>query len=301
MIIVKLVGGLASQLHKYAVGRALAMKHNTELKLDISQLQSPPETDTPWEYKLNNFNINAEIASESEINRIKPNYFLLRLGNKLHQYFGVRITMRHYVDDSNISLKDFFNTPDNSYLYAEWGGYKYFKSIKNILVEEIQNKDKILENSKYLKLIQENIVVSLHVRRGDYVSNKLTAQYHEVCGIEYFSKSIEYIKNSIDSDFILLIFSDDLDWVKQNLYFTDVESYYVDEAESDVEEFMLMIKSHHNIISNSGFSWFSSWLGCYENKIVIAPRYWLKDKKENDALIEKVNDGKIVFMGLIDE
>ncbi len=298
MIIVKLVGGLASQLHKYAVGRALAIKRNTELKLDISQLQNPPEIDTSWEYELNNFNINAEVASESEINRIKPNYFLLRLRNKLHQYFGVRIAMRHYVDDSNISLKDFFNTPDNSYLYAEWGGYKYFESIKNILVEEIQSKDKILENSKYLKLIQENIVVSLHVRRGDYVNNKLTAQYHETCGVEYFSKSVEYMKKAIDGDFVLLIFSDDLDWVKQNLYFADVESYYVDEAKSNIEEFMLMTKCHHNIISSSFFSWFSSWLGDYENKIVIAPKYWIKDKKENDNLLNKINDGKMVFMDI---
>lgn len=47
MIIVRIVGGLSSQLHKYAVGRALALRLGTELKLDLDWFDNPPTTDTP--------------------------------------------------------------------------------------------------------------------------------------------------------------------------------------------------------------------------------------------------------------
>ena len=40
MIIVKLMGGLGNQMFQYAAGKALALKLNSTLKLDILQYQN---------------------------------------------------------------------------------------------------------------------------------------------------------------------------------------------------------------------------------------------------------------------
>lgn len=53
MIIVKLGGGLGNQLYQYAFGRFLALKHNTELKLDINHLKNYSQTnETHDRYRL---------------------------------------------------------------------------------------------------------------------------------------------------------------------------------------------------------------------------------------------------------
>ena len=48
MIISRIIGGLGNQLFQYAAGRALAIKHNTELKLDINSFTT---------YKLHNYSL----------------------------------------------------------------------------------------------------------------------------------------------------------------------------------------------------------------------------------------------------
>ncbi len=48
MIVVKLIGGLGNQMFQYALGRHLALKNNTELKLDITGFE---------EYKLHAYSL----------------------------------------------------------------------------------------------------------------------------------------------------------------------------------------------------------------------------------------------------
>ena len=56
MIITQLIGGLGNQLFQYAAGRSLAMHHNTELKLDITQFKKIKNI-TPRQYGLYPFKI----------------------------------------------------------------------------------------------------------------------------------------------------------------------------------------------------------------------------------------------------
>ena len=52
LIIVKIIGGLTSQMHKYSIGRALSIKHNVPLKLDLSWFDNDKKSDTSWSYQL---------------------------------------------------------------------------------------------------------------------------------------------------------------------------------------------------------------------------------------------------------
>jgi hypothetical protein len=67
MIISKIYGGLGNQLFQYAFGRYLAIKNNTELKLDTSALEdkSIKGEFTIRTFQLDLFSIHATIASDS--------------------------------------------------------------------------------------------------------------------------------------------------------------------------------------------------------------------------------------------
>lgn len=71
MIIVQLGGGLGNQLYQYAFGRFLALKHNTELKLDINHLKKSSTTkEILNRYRLGAFNIIENFADEKEVKDI---------------------------------------------------------------------------------------------------------------------------------------------------------------------------------------------------------------------------------------
>lgn len=69
-------------------------------------------------------------------------------------------------------------------------------------------------------------------------------------------------------------------WAKEN--FIGDEFIFVSNPEIvDVEEILLMSKCKHNIIANSSFSWWGAWLNNNPEKIVVAPKKWFNNEKEN--------------------
>jgi hypothetical protein len=297
MIIIKIVGGLASQLHKYAIGRALSLKHNTELKLDISWFDNIPCSDTIREYQLDKYNIVATIATEQEIKHFKPNKYLIKVNNKIRKYTNQEINFRNYCNESFISLENFNSLPNDIYIEGEWSGFKYFENIKDILINELSLKSEYISNIflKYQNIIQNNQSISLHVRRGDYVNNIYASNLHIVCSIKYYEEAIKYFEDKVEK-LTLLIFSDDLEWVKTNIRISkDIQHFYVENTK-DFEEFQLLMECQYNIISNSGFSWFSSWLNKNQNKIVISPVTWIKNKELNEKFIKTMADEFTIFM-----
>ena len=64
MIIIRIKGGLGNQLFQYAVGRAVALHHKVPLKLDLTIFETYKLHNG---YRLDQFGIQAEIATDSEI------------------------------------------------------------------------------------------------------------------------------------------------------------------------------------------------------------------------------------------
>jgi hypothetical protein len=120
----------------------------------------------------------------------------------------------------------------------------------------------------------------VHIRRGDFLNEKITA-YHGVLSAFYFEKAIGLIREKIPSASIYF-FSDDIEWVKQNLA-VDKNSVFVSSfiTRSAIEDFYLMTKCKHNIIANSSFSWWPAWLNNNPDKIVVAPKKWFADSSIN--------------------
>jgi hypothetical protein len=89
------------------------------------------------------------------------------------------------------------------------------------------------------------------------------------------------MKSRLDSDFRVFIFSDDVDWCRQNLHLaadqTIVEHRFAGERFS--QYLSLMSHCKHFIIPNSSFAWWAAWLSNNPRKVVIAPRKWFADPR----------------------
>jgi hypothetical protein len=134
-------------------------------------------------------------------------------------------------------------------------------------------------------LIEESESVSIHVRRGDYVNNPKVNEYHGSLQSDYYLKAIEVINNKV-SDSKFYIFSDDIEWVRDNM-FGDLNAVFV-KTTSDEEDMYLMSKCKHNIIANSSFSWWGAYLNSNESKLVVAPVQWFKNAEMNEKTLDLV-------------
>ena len=150
----------------------------------------------------------------------------------------------------------------NGYYQSE----KYFKHNRGRILDYFSIDDTSREyiEEKYGNLLKNN-TCSVHVRRGDYVG---LSNIHPPCSLDYYNKSVK----QMDSDTVFLVFSDDIQWCKENFKFSDLIHFV--EGNPDYIDMWLMSMCKNNIIANSSFSWWGSWLNQNTNKEVIAPKKW---------------------------
>lgn len=276
MIIIKLGGGVGNQLFQYAFGRNIEILNKTEVKFDLSWFEQYKER----AHKLKHFNAVEKIASSAEI--IKLNKYRKKSGRLafFHNFF--------VADDSiYIKQKQFEFIPqilkimNPLYLDGHWQSEKYFKGIENIIKKEITLKETPRNYFKQMSAKIEKInSVSIHIRRGDYITMQKAIDIIGVCPIDYYYKAVNKLIKKIKYP-TFFIFSDDIEWVKKNLEINSPMIFVSNNTIADYEELILMSKCKHNIIANSSFSWWGAWLNENPQKIVIAPKNWFKDKSIN--------------------
>ena len=132
--------------------------------------------------------------------------------------------------------------------------------------------------------MKEHQSVSLHIRRGDYLA-KISLQVLGLMPMEYYTKGIDYI-SSKKANTVYYIFSDDINWVKENLKIDNARFVSGNIAKTHIEDLYLMSQCKHHIIANSSFSWWGAWLNDDQDKIVIAPKQWFnKGPQDTQDLI----------------
>lgn len=273
MIIVKVIGGLGNQLFQYALGRTIAHKNNTVLKIDITSFKTYNR-----KYALDNFNIIENFATEEEIRHLKYSNRLKHLAYKLTKssklfYKQSFINELDFAFDQNI-----FKSPSNVYLEGYWQSEKYFKEAGDIIRNEFTIKSKAEGiNKEIAEEINSCEAVSVHVRRGDYVTNLETNKFHGLCSLEYYKEALNKITSCIENPHFF-VFSDDPKWAQDNLNF-DYPSRFITHngTEKNYEDLRLMSLCKHNIIANSSFSWWGAWLNKNLDKMVVAPRKWFNN------------------------
>lgn len=284
MVIVRIISGFGNQMFQYAAGRRLAHVLGVELKLDISSYKKFYKLRT---YNLRAFNIQENIATTDEVQRLtlKNSSLLKRISNRLLRkqqtppatYFKEK----YFHFDSDV-----LNLCDDVYLEGYWQSEKYFADISEIIRQEFSVKiPQQAKDQELAELIGSCESVSLHVRRGDYVSDPRTNQMFVTCDLDYYYRCVDHISQTVQRPHFF-IFSDDHQWAHDNLKLP-FPTVFVDHngADKDYEDLRLMSLCKHNIIANSSFSWWGAWLNNYKEKIVIAPSQWFRiDMNECDLI-----------------
>ena len=279
MIIIQLTGGLGNQLFQYAMGRVLSERTKDTLMLDINSYSWDPLR----KYELGVFQLKAPFATKEEIERVKQSnpLFKHRIYYKFKgapcPYFRLSyLKEQSFKFDSNF-LK--FKS-ENVYVEGYWQSENYFKQIRDILLNELY-----IEESRFSLIMKDytSIIrkaqgsVSIHIRRGDYLSNTETTAFHGLCGLNYYRDAMHHIEKTTPNP-TYFVFSDDKSYVKE-VFSGKQNVVIVENVPYDYEELFLMSYCNHNIIANSSFSWWGAWMNQNSKKMVLAPSKWFFNKE----------------------
>jgi len=260
MIISRLNGGLGNQLFQYACGRSLAKFNDTELSLLISGITQRYIKTNKCE--LRKYNIDCKLVSEMD------------------EIMGYR-----FREDTSKLIDIFIRTDYDIYLNGYWQSEYYFKSVENIIIDELTLKDPIRSepfNNMLNKILDCNSI-ALHVRRKDYLEPPGINEFPSY-GKDYYDKAKGIIDSKVDNPHYF-VFSDDIEWCKKNLVYEN--STYVDLNQEGLMDLELMRKCKHFVIPNSSFGWWGAWLSRNKDKIVILPKKWTYLEEINRRIAKK--------------
>jgi len=273
MIIVKLKGGLGNQMFQYAIGLNLSRKNKTKLILDLTDYKNDPLR----HYELDCFTLERDrfiTSEESKTNKLK--FKILSKILKNYSYF----VQSDYKSDMKI-----LKFRGNAIIDGYWQSENYFLDIRKRILDNFTLRRRPDEkNQTLLKKILNTNSIALHVRRGDYVTDKKTNLNHGTCSLDYYQNSIKYLSKRVQNP-VYFVFSDDPKWVKENIS-TKAPTTYVDinTIDTGYEDLRLMSNCKHFIIANSSFSWWGAWLSRNNHKIICAPERWFVEHDEGDIV-----------------
>ncbi len=302
MNIIRMSGGLERQMFQYAFYLKL-VSLGREVKFDdINEYRD--ERTRP--IMLSVFDIDYPRATWDEINAFLDNDRSLksrirhffkghnRLVFKEEGFYDPAI-MEHpdgYIEGKFMSQKYFEDIlPEVKKVYS-------FPDVENLRITPKANSNFLLY---YSDIISSNSV-GIHIRRSDSRYNE--ELYENICTTEYYTSAINYLTER-EKNLKFFIFSNEPKWVKGWLKqivmaqasedmskdelirlrdrFVLVDSG--DEFTSYLDMFLLS-KCRHNVLSNSSFSWWGSWMNDNPNKIVVAPNIWINGTDSSEIYTE---------------
>jgi hypothetical protein len=161
-----------------------------------------------------------------------------------------------------------FDVEDSTEIDGYFQSYKYFHKYREEILKDFTFKSYVPN-----KPIPKVNMVSIHVRRGDYVAHP---GFHTL-DVDYYIKALE--EHFSDRDYTFLVFSDDIEWCKQVFK----EGFIFMENTAPIEDLFMMSGCVHHILSNSTFSWWGAYLSNDGGK-VIAPNKWYTDNRSLNDL-----------------
>jgi len=249
MIVVKIYGGLGNQLFQYACARALSVKTDQTLLMEMSYFIHNPHRTTPqWPYQLDCYSIAAHPIEPDTPWEALPQY---------HE-------KSFYYDPEVLNLSG------PVFLKGFWQSPQYFESIQSLLRKELTYKHAL--NSNLLDQVTSTHSVGLHIRRGDYLLPQINSS-HPVLSLSYYHQASDLLGQRFEN-LHFFVFSDDPTWAETHLNLPYPVTLI--NTQNAMEDFELQRACQHNIIANSSFSWWAAWLNNSPGKQVVAPKYWLK-------------------------
>jgi hypothetical protein len=170
-----------------------------------------------------------------------------------------------------------FEQPDGTSYHGYFQSYRYLEDCRPSLLRYLRFHVRYRAKSEVLLFAYRRRygrpLVSLHVRRGDYVFPDAENSWGNLAHDGYYERVVE----AIGDDVTYLVFSDDLAWCRQYLNLARVEFADFDPYTS----LCLMTGCDVNVVANSSFSWWGAFLN--DGAEVYAPsRWWAAVAPPND-------------------
>lgn len=276
MIIIQMAGGLGNQMFQYALYRQF-ISMGKIVKMDD---EAGFKEDAQRNPALAAFGISYEKASRSEIIKMTDAsmFPLARVRRKL---FG-RHSHSYFEENKKFQSKIF--EWDDVYLEGYWQSEKYFPDVKDIL-KRVFGLDSVRTNragdcgfskeaETFLCEIRQTESVSIHIRRGDYLLPQNQELFGNICTERYYEEAMKMIADKHPGA-VFYLFTNDGEWAKD----WRKDAYRIVPIDwpgaKDYELLTLMSQCKHNILANSSFSWWASYLNENPDKMVVAPDKWL--------------------------
>lgn len=285
-IVAHLCGGLANQMFQYALGRTLSLRLQVPLRLNISTFSNSPEAAAHVAWRLPLFP--HAVADDISVDTTPPPL--------LHKYlrrinlFALAKLNRDFLLFSSVVTEPYFeywlgieHISAPAHLYGYWQSEKYFISqayqIRKDFAFPALSGGEALGLAVRIKACPN--AVSVHIRRGDYISNPQARAFHGLPGPDYYRAALEHVR-TVMGDTTVFLFSDDPQWVRENFDSCGHACEVVDLNLPDApqHDMHLMSMCRHHVIANSSFSWWGAWLGA-PGGITIAPKRWFADQSIN--------------------
>lgn len=320
MIVLRITSGLGNQMYQYAFYTLLKEKYkDTEVLCDTTWFHNNHEG--------RKYELEAIFSGvEGSLFEIKKASFLqiVKLSGKIPNIFDGKFgkffnEFRRY---PNRILKDTLlekrkqyileqvegplfdkvmnlNTSKDWYITGFFIEEKYYSNV----LEKVREKfifPKISESSniEYAKQISECDSISIHVRRGDYLSDLYKDKFLTL-GKEYYEKAINHVSELVinkcksegrEPNIKYFIFSDDEEFVKKEFNWLN-NKVIVSGNDGDLcyRDMQLMSLCKHNITANSTFSQWGALLNTNDGHITVYPKAYMVDsdneKKEDPSWI----------------
>ncbi len=268
MVIIELMGGLGNQLQQYALYRKL-VRMGKKARLDISWFQKQRdkrEEITSRELELDRFDrLVYEVCTEEEKAELIGSG---GLSGKLRR--KVLPGSVKWFRESAMYHPEIFDFED-MYVSGYFACEKYYADILYDLRERIQFPLSGNPLNRELKdEMERHTSVSLHIRRGDYLSPANRDMFGGICTEDYYRGAMDMILEKFP-DAHFYVFSDDEEYAKSHYQGGRYTIVDWNTGKNSFYDMQLMSFCRHNICANSTFSFWGARLNTHENKVMVRP------------------------------
>lgn len=294
-VYVEMGGRCGNQLFHYATARYIQIKNNDDkLILNFNSIFAQNKKNRGWYDVLEDFNtvpyeyydkpgtvLKNETTLVEKIPVMLKSIDIWLYKNKPREERAVKAQrFQKLLNKFNVywvreGVTKIYPTGGKSIVTGVCESYEIFDEIGDILREELQPIHEVEDrNITLIRRITNSNSICVSVRRGDFFNTQFEKSFG-VCTVQYYYNAVDTMKKLM-KDSTFFVFSDDINWCKENLRF-NADTVYVPHDMPVYETLRLMYTCKHFIISNSTYSWWGQYLSRNKEKIVISPSRWNND------------------------
>lgn len=256
IIVLRVDGGLGSQILQYALGLALEKKSGLMVMHYLS-----------W-YNRSGKNLLKTCNRNFELPKVFKNIHIRRVPDDIAKAF---YTAGRYTEETQTLTDSILHSPVprflNGYLLGTYHLVEMREELLNTFAFNITLEG---ANRKIVSSIFKSPApVALHIRRGDFAAAQA---FHPMLSMEYYHNAMHTMAsllNGVAPEFF--VFSDDMVWARAALSHMPYTIHYIDNNTNDEARYDLFLMSQcaHFIIANSSFSWCAAFLSTRSKDAVV--------------------------------